>query len=144
MLGPVDYLAIGFVGNNFNGEILAELQKVVDAKLVRVIDLLFVTKNAAGESAVVEIQDMPKEVIKAFAPYASELSGLLTEQDALELAEGLENNSSAGLLVYEELWARGVKEAVLRANGILLAEGRIRPEAVMEAMEEVKSESKEK
>lgn len=144
MLGPIDYLVIGFEGNKFTGEILAELQKVVDAKLVRVFDLLFVTKNEKGEAAVVELQDMPEEVVKAFSPVAQELSGALTEQDAIELAAGLGNNSSAGVLVYEELWAKGVKEALVRANGVLLAEGRIHPEDVNAAMEELKLESKEK
>ncbi len=139
MLGPVDYLAIGFIGNKFNGHILDELQKVVEAGLIRVVDMVFVSKNANGEITVVELDGMPDDVIAAFSPYAHELSGLLTEEDALDFATDLENETSAGILVYEEVWAKGVKQAILNAEGFLLGEGRISQEAITAATEEVKA-----
>ncbi|MEO5627543.1 MAG: DUF6325 family protein [Candidatus Saccharimonadales bacterium] len=139
MLGPVDYVAIGFPQNNFKGEIIAELQKLVDSGLVRIIDLVFVTKDAAGNAAIVELENMPPEVAAAFKAYANDLTGLMTEEDALELADSLDNNSSAGVLVFEHLWAKSFKEAVLKADGVLLAEGRVHPDAVSAAEAEVEA-----
>lgn len=139
MLGPVDFVAVGFEGNKFNGEILKELQKVIDKGLVRIIDLLFITKDDKGEVAVLELSNMPKEIADAFGAYSSDLTGIISEDDALKIAADLVNNSSAGILVFEHLWAKGFKKAILNANGILLAEGRIHPEDVEEAVKEVNS-----
>lgn len=141
MLGPVDYVAIGFKGNKFNGEIVRELNKVVEDKLIRVIDLLFVMKDVNGDVAVIELENMPEDVKIAFSAEKDDIEGLLSEEDALQIANDLEANSSAGILVFEHLWAKGFKQAVINANGILLAEGRIHPEDVEAVLEEV-SQSK--
>lgn len=135
MLGPVDYLAVGFNGNKFNGAILEELQKVIDANLIRIIDLLFITKDESGNTAIIELENMPEDVVKAFGIIPTETSGLLSEEDANKVAKSLENNSSAGILVFEHLWAKGFKQALVDANGVLIAEGRI-PQGDVEAAEE--------
>ncbi len=139
MLGPIDYIAVGFTENKFNGEILKELQKVVDDGLVRIIDLLFVTKDTKGDAAVLELSNMPEDVAKAFGPYAKNLTGLLTEEDAIKVAADLDNNSSAAILVFEHLWAKGFKQALINANGVLLAEGRVHPDIAEAALKEVNS-----
>ncbi len=141
MLGPVDYLEVGFPGNKFNGSILKELQKVVDQGLIRVIDLLFISKDDKGELAIIELQDMPEDVTIAVAEIAADLTGLLTEEDAVELGKKLDNNCSAGLLVIEHLWAKGFKEALKNADGILIDEGRIHPDDVEAVLEELKAEA---
>ena len=141
MLGPVDYLEIGFPGNKFNGSILKELQKVVDKGLVRVIDLLFISKDGRGQIAIWELQDMPEDVTAAVAKFAADLTGLLTEEDAIELGKKLDNNCSAALLVFEHLWAVDFKDAVKKADGILIDEGRIHPEDIEAALEELKAEA---
>ena len=141
MLGPIDYIAVGFPGNKFKGEIVEELKKVIDARLIRIVDLLFVLKDEAGEVIVLELNGMPDDVVNTFKSYADDLTGLLSQEDALEIAKDLDNNSSAGLLVVEQLWAKGFKKAILNADGILLAQGRISGEVVDAALEEIKAEA---
>ena len=138
MLGPIDYIAVSFKGNNFKGEILSELKKVIDQGLVRLVDLLVIVKDENGDVAVIELSDLP-EIEKIFGNYEKDMVGLLSEEDAEEIAKDLDNNSSAGLLIVEHLWAKGFKKAILNANGKLIAEGRIHPDVVQEALNEVNS-----
>lgn len=123
MRGPIDYIIVGFEGNNFNGEILAELQKVVADGTIAVLDLALISRSADGTVEAIELSDLGGLTIE---------DGLITEEDVAEVGELLEDNSSAGLLVIEQLWAKGVKQAILNANGVLLDEGRIHPEASKE------------
>ncbi|HEY4964287.1 MAG TPA: DUF6325 family protein [Candidatus Saccharimonadales bacterium] len=137
MLGPVDYIAVGFKGNNFNGEIIDELQKVIDKNLIRIIDLLFILKDETGQVSIIELENMPAEIVSAFNLDANSIEGLLSQEDAEAVAADLENNSSAGVLVFEHLWAKGFKQSVANANGVLLAEGRIHPDDVEAAEQEI-------
>src|SRR5437899_1052236 len=131
MLGPIDYVAIGFVGNNFNGSILTELSKAVDSKAIRVVDLLFIMKDEDGNVAATEIEDQSEELQKVFGTLGVEKEmPLLAEQDIEKIGDSMDENTSAGVLVIEHLWAKGLKSALLSAGGILLSEGRIHPENV--------------
>lgn len=142
MLGPVEYMVLGFTGNKFNGEIISELENLVDSKLIRILDLLFVSNDKSGGLLVLELKDMPAGVASSFSKYADALSGLLTEDDALELAKGLDKNSSAGVLVYEQLWAKKIQQALMKAGGTLLGSGRIPAADVNAVINELKKEDK--
>jgi hypothetical protein len=138
MLGPIDYVAIGFVGNNFDGSILEELSKAVDSGAIRVVDLLFVLKDADGEVMAAEVEDQHeelKEVVKIFDLEQGE--PLLTEEDVKKLGSSMDNDTAVAVLVIEHLWAKGIKQAIIDKGGFVLDEGRIRPEAVEEAIEEL-------
>lgn len=135
MRGPIDYVAVGFVGNNFDGSILTELGKAVDSGAIRVVDLVFITKDADGVVTATELEDQSDELKNVVSLFKiDEDAPLLSGDDVDVMAELLENNCSAGVLVIEHLWAKGLKAAILQAGGILLAEGRIRAEDV-EAVE---------
>ena len=82
---------------------------------------------------------MPEDIAMAFGDFSSELSGILSEEDAFQIAKSLDNNSSAGLLVFEHVWAKDFKKSIVNADGVLISEGRIHPEVVNSAMEELKS-----
>jgi len=128
MRGPIDYIVVGFEGNNFTGEILAELKKVTEQGTIAVLDLAMIMRDGEGNVASVELTDL--------GDLGTSLqSGLITEEDVAEVGEILEDNSSAGLLVVEQLWAKGLKQAIVNANGTLLLEGRIHPEAAKEIEE---------
>jgi len=138
MLGPIDYVAISFEGNNFDGSILSELSKAVEGGAIRVVDMLFVIKNADGSIDAAEVEDQSED-LKSVAK-ASGHNGdmpLLTEDDINKVGAMLDNNTSAGVLVIEHLWAKGLKKALIDANGTLLAEGRIHPDKVTAAAEEL-------
>lgn len=123
MRGPIDYIIVSFEGNNFKGEILEELQKAVDAGTIAVLDLGLILRDADGTVTSVELTDTGGLTIEG---------GLISDEDINEVGELLEDNSSAGLLIVEQLWAKGLKQAIINANGTLLDEGRIHPDATKE------------
>ena len=129
MRGPIDYIIVGFEGNQFTGEIIQELEKATNDGTIAVLGLSLITPDANGEVNAVEIADTGALNI---------LGGgdLVSEDDIQEVGELLEDNSSAGLLVIEQLWAKGLKQAIINANGTLLSEGRIHPEASAELSKE--------
>jgi hypothetical protein len=131
-IGPVEYLILGFPGNMFTGQIVPELAKLIDSGLVRIIDLTFITKDAAGHVDVVEYDAV--EELAAFAGLDAEVGGILTDEDVAYAAQALEPNSSAALLVWEDTWATPFAVAVRNANGVILEGARIPREIIEEAI----------
>ncbi len=131
-IGPVEYLILGFPGNMFAGQIVPELAKLIDSGLVRIIDLTFITKDAAGHVDVVEYDAV--EELAAFAGLDAEVGGILTDEDVAYAAQALEPNSSAALLVWEDTWATPFAVAVRNANGVILEGARIPREIIEEAI----------
>jgi uncharacterized membrane protein len=132
--GPIDFVALGFSGNQFKGEILSALIELVENKIVRVIDLVIVIKDQDGTVIGRELKQLSPEVIGVFDPLKVHISGMITMEDIHLIGEELQNNSTAALMLFENLWAIKFKEAVLKANGTLLVQGRIPPEVIEEAM----------
>ena len=131
-IGPVEYVILGFPGNKFSGQIVPELAKLIDSGLIRIIDLTFISKDAAGRVAIVDYDAV--EELAAFAGLDAEVGGILTEEDITYAAEGLEPNSSAALLVWEDTWAGPFAAAVRNANGVILEGARIPREIIEQAM----------
>ena len=132
-IGPVEYLILGFPGNNFTGQIVPELAKLLDSGLVRIIDLTFITKDAAGQVDVVEYDAV--EELAAFAGLDGEVGGILTDADIAHAAMSLEPNTSAAVLIWEDTWATPFAEAVRNANGVILEGARIPREIIEEAVD---------
>jgi hypothetical protein len=133
-LGPVELLFVEFPGNQFSGEITPALQALVDAGTIRIIDLVFVAKDADGNAVGIEIEELDDESRGNFNALVSELEGLISEEDIADLAEGLEPNSSAGILLFEHTWAIPFRDALVNSGGELLARFPIPPEALAEVM----------
>jgi uncharacterized protein DUF6325 len=131
-IGPVEYLILGFPGNQFTGQIVPELAKLIDGGLVRIIDLTFIMKDATGDVTVVEFDAV--EELAAFAGLDAEVGGILTDEDVAHAALSLEPNSSAALLIWEDTWAAPFAAAVRNANGVILEGARIPREIIEEAM----------
>jgi hypothetical protein len=131
-IGPVEYIIIGFPGNQFNGEIAPELAKLVGSGTIRVLDLVFVTKDADGNVGAVEFEDHAD--VALFNAFDGEVGGLISEQDIEYVGADLEPNSSAALLIWEDVWATPFVEA-LRASGAVLIEGSRIPHDLIEAAE---------
>lgn len=139
MLGPIDYIVVSFEGNNFDGSILSELVKATDSGVIRVVDMLFIIKDDEGNVEMAEVTDQHdelKEVAKSLG-HEDDLP-LLTEEDVEKLGKSMANNTSAGVLVIEQLWAKGLKKALLDAGAELIDEGRIHPDKVTAAVEDIK------
>ena len=133
--GPVDFLALEFTNDQLKGEIMPALMELVDNKTIRVIDLVVIQKDQAGQYEALELQQLKPEVIAIFDPLMVEISGIIQVEDIDAIAEQMENNTTAAVMLFENLWAIKFKEAVLRANGQLLAQERIPYQVVDEALE---------
>lgn len=136
MRGPIDFIIVNFKGNNFTGEILEELGKVVKDGTIAVLDIALITKDKDGAVVALELSDMQDAGVADFAKANDVESGLITEDDVAEVGDIIAENSSVGLLVIEQLWAKGLKKAIIGAGGELVAEGRIHPEAAEELNKE--------
>ena len=133
--GPVDFLALEFKGNQFKGEILPALLELVQNKIVRVIDFVVVVKGQDGQHQALELQQLDAEVVRIFDPLEIEVSGIIQVEDIEMIAAELENNTTAAILLFENLWAIKFGEAVLRANGRMVMYDRIPFEVVNETLE---------
>jgi len=133
-LGPVEILFVAFPGNQFTGEITPALQALVDSGTIRIIDLVFVAKDADGNAVGIEIEELDDESRGNFNALVSELEGLISEVDIADLAEGLEPNSSAAILLFEHTWAKSFSDAIINSGGELLARIPIPAAALAEVM----------
>jgi Family of unknown function (DUF6325) len=134
-IGPVDYLIVAFPGNEFRGEIAPALGDLVEAGTIRIIDLAFVGKDAEGNVAAFELTDIDPEVREGFEKAGVEVNGLFNEDDLAAAGEELEPDSSAALLVWENVWAKNVAQAMRDAGGVVLDFERIPHEVVQAARE---------
>ena len=125
-IGPVEYIIIGFPENQFKGEIVA-LADLVESGTVRILDLVFVTKDADGDVTSIEYEDLP-----GLGDIDGEVDGLVSEEDLEMIAEVLEPNSSGLMIVWEDVWASRLAAAIRGAGGVILSGERI-PHDIVEA-----------
>jgi hypothetical protein len=133
-LGPVDYLVVEFPvdAQNFTGEMITELTALVDAGIIRVIDMMILAKSDDDTIEVMEMSDL--DDLGELQTIESELAELLAEDDIVHLAAAMEPGSIAGVLIWENLWAAPFASAARRSGGQLIADGRIPIQAIMAAI----------
>lgn len=136
-MGPVDYMVVEFPGNRMTGEGFPLLVDLVDRGIIRILDLLFVRKDSDGSVAAVELTDLGDGVDLTVFEGAS--SGLLGQDDIDEAGAALEPGNSAGILVYENLWAAPFARAVRRSGAQLVAGGRIPVQALLASLDAVEA-----
>jgi uncharacterized protein DUF6325 len=134
-LGPVDYLVVEFPAgtSNFTGEMAKELLALVDSGTIRVIDILILTKNEDGSVDAMELSDI--EDLGPLQAVEAELAELLAADDVAHLAAATEPGSTAGVLIWENLWAAPFASAARRSGGQLIANGRIPIQAIIASIE---------
>ena len=135
MGGSVQYLVVAFPENRFSGKIAPAIAELVEAGTIRVIDLAFVMKDENGDIAALEYSDLAPEIAAAFASVGGAEGGLFNEDDLTAAGEELEPNSSAALLVWENLWAEKVADAIRDAGGVML-DFDVIPNEIVEAARE--------
>jgi len=136
-LGPIDFLALEFPGNKFNGSILTSLLELVQAGVIRIIDLVVIVKDQDGSVIVRELQELDSDTIRVLDPLQVEVSSMISRNDIDGFAAALANNHAAGLLLIENLWAIKTKQAMLDADAQLLMFERIPHEVVEENLAEM-------
>jgi hypothetical protein len=134
-IGPVDYAVIAFPGNQFKGEIGPALADLVEAGTIRIVDVTFIGKDADGATLTFELTELDPDVAAGLEKAGFETGGLFNEDDLADVAEGLEPNSSAALIVWENVWARNVTQKIRDAGGELVAFERLPHEVVQAARE---------
>jgi hypothetical protein len=134
-LGPVDYVVVEFPAGakNFTGEMAAELLKLVDAGTIRVIDILILEKNEDGTVDATELADI--EELGEMQVIEAQLAELLAAEDVAHLAAAMDPGSTAGVLIFENLWAAPFASAARRSGGQLIANGRIPIQAIIASIE---------
>lgn len=132
MRGPIDYIIVGFDGNKFDGSILKAIADASEKEIIDVLALSVVSKDESNNVTTLDIANLGDEYIAEFSKTHLGNDSPVTQEDIDEVGELLESNTTAGLLVVEQLWAKPLKEALINANGTLIAEGRIHPEAAIE------------
>ncbi len=132
--GPIDFIAFEFKGNEFKGEIMPALLELVNNEIIRVIDLVIVEKDASGKVIMREMQQMERSVVSLFDPLKAEISGIIQLDDIRMIGEKVDNNCTAAIMLFENLWAIKFKEAVMNAKGRVVMQERIPHEIVMETL----------
>jgi hypothetical protein len=139
-LGPIDYLIVEWpAGTQPNGKGLEELANLSDRGLIRVLDLVFVTKGEDGAVAGLALADLDSDGDLDLVQFEGASSGLLGEEDYDEAGGVLEPGASAAILLYENRWARPFAEAVKASGAQLVARGGIPGPDLAEASESLES-----
>src|SRR3954452_15483456 len=134
-LGPVDYIVVEFPAgaSNFTGEMAKALLALVDSGTIRVIDILILTKNEDGTVDAKEFSDV--EELGPLQAVEAQLAELLAADDVVNLAAAMDPGSTAGVLIWENLWAAPFASAARRSGGQLIATERIPIQAIIGSIE---------
>ena len=135
-IGPVEYIAIAFPGNNFSGEIVPAIKELQDAGTIRVLDLVIISKDGEGNVTGIELSEASPEQQAALAVLGIQSRNLLGQEDIEDIGSALDPNSTAGLMIWENVWAARFAQSLRAADGILIANGRIPAALVEEVMAE--------
>ena len=122
-IGPVEYVMLHFPGSHFTGEVAPAIADLVRSGTIRVMDLVFVMKDADGEVTAYECDSL--DAFASFADIDGEVGGLIGPDDIAYVGESLDRDASVALLVWEDLWAAPLLEALRNADGVLLEGARI-------------------
>lgn len=151
-IGPVQLLVLGFNEPNFQGEVLAELDRLKESDTVRVIDGIAIYKDAEGEVTVLKRTDLTDDEAAEFGAVVGALIGLgagglegaeagaeagaaataegvdvFSEEDAWDVVEDIPNDSAAAVILLEHRWAIPLRDSIARAGGFRVADGFIHP-----------------
>lgn len=134
-IGPVEYMAVAFPGNEFSPDFIPALRDLVNSGTVRIIDLAFVHKDEAGNLTFGELEDFDSKAGAAFQEMEAQIGELVSEDDLIEIGDQLGKNSSALIIVWEDLWAARLAGAMRDSGGVILGLERIPYQAVEAALE---------
>jgi hypothetical protein len=133
-LGPIEVLVVGFPGSQFNGEILPEIERLIENNTISLVDGLLLQKETDGEVSFTEFEELGSNADAAMLTnLMNQVESLISDDDVFELAEALEPNSSAAILVFEHTWFKPLRDNILASNGVLVNNFRV-PGLVVEEL----------
>jgi hypothetical protein len=136
-LGPLEYLVVGFTGTRFDGSIAREIEKVVANKTIRLVDVVFVGKDAEGNAVILELDNKDDPRFAAFSGLLADRMALLTPEDLEQVAEDLPADTAGMVMLFEHRWAEGIKDAMAAAGGFLINRAVVPPEVLEEVQAEL-------
>ena len=131
--GPVELVVLKFDGTDFEGEVLREIQKVVDNGTIAVIDILLAVRLGDDPVRVLEVQELEDPILQRWEPIITDAGNLLTADDAERLSADLAPDSAVALLMFEHRWVAPIADAIERAGGSVVLTERI-PRTVVEQL----------
>jgi hypothetical protein len=129
-LGPLEYLVIGFKEDRFDGSIAKEIEKIVAAGVIRIVDIVYVTKSGEGTTTIVEIDNKNDPAFASFKGLLGKTQALFTTEDLERLADSMPPASAGLVLLFEHRWAEDIKDAMAQRGGFLVARAVIPPEVL--------------
>jgi Family of unknown function (DUF6325) len=137
-LGPIEVLVVGFPGNQFNGQIIPELEKLIDTDTISIVDGILVRKGEDGEVDFTEFEELgSNDDALRLAELMDQVERLISDEDVEELVSALEPNSSAAILVFEHTWSKPFRDAIVDSKGVLISNFRVPGLVVEELMAEL-------
>lgn len=133
--GPIDFIALELGTEQLKGDAISALLELVEKKIIRLVDLVVVVKDEAGNYEALEMQELEPDLIAVLDPLEVEVTGMVQMEDIEMIAGALENNKTAAILLVENLWEIKFAEAVTKASGRLIMYDRIPFEVVNEMVE---------
>jgi hypothetical protein len=140
-LEPISYLIVQFPGNKMTGEGFPLLVQLVDAGVIRILDLVFVTRDADGSLKALELRDIDGDGKVDLAVFEGVSSGLLDQSDLDDAAAAIDIGSSAGILIFENRWAEPFTQALRNGGAQLVAAGYIPQDAIVASLDATDSTS---
>jgi hypothetical protein len=134
---PLEYALIGFKDAKFSGEIIPQLLDLAQRGIVRFVDVVFIEKDADGNTRTFELNDLDPDVYEMFVPLGEHVSSLFTTDDLEIAASKLPEKSAAVLFLWENLWLAGLRKAIVDAGGELVERAQIAPEVIEQFKQEL-------
>ncbi len=129
---PLEYALIAFEGNKFSGQIVPALLELAERGILRIVDIVFIQKDADDSIRTFELNDIDEESYKLFVPLGEQIDSFFTEEDLNHAASVLPRNSPAALFLWENLWASDLRNAIASSGGMMVERGQIPAEIVEE------------
>ena len=138
-LGPLEYIVIGFDRNDFDGSIAREVEKVVEKKIIRLVDVVFIAREVDGAQTIIELDNTDDPRFASFAPLLADLRGLFTPEDLSAIVDSLPLGTSGLAMLFEHRWAEDLKDAIGGAGGFLVNRVVVPPEVLQEVSAELEA-----
>lgn len=135
VIGPISYMIVEFPANALTGEGLPKLIDLVDRGIIRILDLLFVTRNVDGSMTMIEVADLDGDGDLDLAVFEGASSGLLDQSDIDDAAEAIEPGASAAILVFENSWAASLVGSLKSRGADIVAAGYIPQDVLLESLD---------
>ena len=134
-MGPISYLIVEFPGSRMTGEGFPLLVDLVDRGAIRILDLVFVTRDVDGSMRALALQDLDRDGQIDLSVFEGVSSGLLDESDIADATAVIQPGSSAGILIFENRWATPFIEALRRGGAQLVAAGYIPQDTLVASLD---------